>query len=513
MPFAPKIFGIGLSKTGTTTLFAALNDLGIKTITYRHLERRNLVEWRSGDFSVDHLSDVDGATDLPIGTYFRELDKAYPGSKFILTERPLEPWLESIAKQFRGQPNPEMQFKRDARMAMYGVSTFNEDRFRQVYQAHGKAVREYFADRPGDLLIQNYFAGDGWEDLCAFLNRPIPQKPFPNVKPGYEPQRSAPQWDRTSFVIPLVHPLGKKVRDYGRVENILRETLRSITSQTSGAERVVVVCHRVPGWHAEFSGLVRFLSVGEHPGFSAGRNDVQIDKGMKYALGLQYAFTNHPAPYVMLMDGDDFLHRDFCRTVEEFMPDCPGRDGLIVTEGWNASLRPSGSGMFSEAVYRVSDFDKTCGSCRVFFCEPLRKNLETFCADLASLDGTEMADRDGNISARALGAVVEATDRISAAGDSFVRAIGRHVNQESFFDLSALERPLVAKGCGHDNHDGPRGGDIHWHRVVGVRDGFWLLRNFGLSGGAIAGRVDMRSVVKGMYNMIRNRIRFRGNVP
>lgn len=513
MSFAPKIFGIGLSKTGTTTLYAALNDLGVKTITYRHLEHRNLVKWRSGDFSEDYLSDVDGATDLPIGTYFRELDRAYPGSKFILTERPLEPWLESIAKQFRGQPDPAAQFKRDARVAMYGVSTFNRERFERVYREHGAAVREYFSGRPDDLLIQNYFAGDGWDSLCAFLNRPVPQRPFPNVKPGYDPQRSAPRWDRTSFVIPVVHPSGKKVRDYGTVENILRETLRSITAQTSGVERVVVVCHRLPGWHAEFSGLVRFLNVGDHAGFAAGRNDVQVDKGMKYALGLQYAFASHASPYVMLMDGDDFLHQDFCRTVEERMPDCPGRDGFIVTEGWNASLRRRGPKMFSEAVYRVSAFDKTCGSCRVFFTQPLQTRLAGFCPELASLRAEDIADKDGNILERVLNSVVQTTDQIGVADDRFVRVIGRHVNQEPCFDFAALDVPLVAKGCGHDNHDGPRGGDIHWHRVVGVRNGFWLLRNFGLSGGSIAGRMDMRSVVKGLYNMIRNRIRYQGNVP
>ncbi len=119
-----------------------------------------------------------------MGTYFRELDARYPGSKFILTERPLEPWVTSVGAQFIAAPNPGDPFRRDVRMATFGVSTFHEGRFRRVHQDHAAGVRAHFAGRPEALLIQNYFAGDGWETLCAFLGRPVPQVPFPNVNTG-----------------------------------------------------------------------------------------------------------------------------------------------------------------------------------------------------------------------------------------------------------------------------------------------------------------------------------------
>lgn len=182
-----KIFGIGLSKTGTTSLYAALTMLGYQTVTARHMRKIGLKEWRSGDFATDYLAGIDAATDLPIGTYFRELDTRYPGSRFILTERPVDSWLASIEGQFGRQPDPVAQYRRDVRMATYGVSIFHAERFRRIMADHSCAVRDHFRDRPDQLLIQNYFAGDGWESLCRFLDRPVPAAPFPNVKPGWRP--------------------------------------------------------------------------------------------------------------------------------------------------------------------------------------------------------------------------------------------------------------------------------------------------------------------------------------
>ncbi len=36
-------------------------------------------------------------------------------------------------------------------------------------------------DRPDKLLIMNVVAGDGWETLCPFLNKSIPDIPFPKA--------------------------------------------------------------------------------------------------------------------------------------------------------------------------------------------------------------------------------------------------------------------------------------------------------------------------------------------
>ncbi len=72
------------------------------------------------------------------------------------------------------------------RLAVYGITGWSESRFAHLYDTHERNVRWYFRDRPEDLLVMNVFEGDGWEQLCRFLDRPVPDVPFPNVKPGYQ---------------------------------------------------------------------------------------------------------------------------------------------------------------------------------------------------------------------------------------------------------------------------------------------------------------------------------------
>jgi hypothetical protein len=187
---SPKILGIGLSKTGTTSLFAALHRLGYRSATNRHLQRVGLAGWFVGDFSPDYLAEWDAITDLPIGTYFHDLDRRYPGSKFILTTRDIDTWLDSARRQWLRRPPPQEGFKLRVRLATYGITGFDAERFRFVFQAHERNVRQYFRDRPGDLMVMNLAAGDGWPELCRFLGRPVPDEPFPNVQPGHVPGRA-----------------------------------------------------------------------------------------------------------------------------------------------------------------------------------------------------------------------------------------------------------------------------------------------------------------------------------
>lgn len=179
-----KVFGIGLSKTGTTSLYAALARLGYRSGTFRHMQRLGLEQWVQGDFTTDYLQDFDAVTDLPVGCYFRELDARYPDSKFILTTRNVDSWLKSIERQFSANPSPTT-FNRDTRMMAYGFSVFNSGGFRRAYLRHLSEVRAHFADAPHQLLEVDFFADDGWEAICAFLGRRVPTEPFPHVKPGF----------------------------------------------------------------------------------------------------------------------------------------------------------------------------------------------------------------------------------------------------------------------------------------------------------------------------------------
>ncbi|MEZ5777832.1 MAG: sulfotransferase [Paracoccaceae bacterium] len=504
-----KVFGIGLSKTGTTSLYAALDLLGYRAATFRHMRELGLKSWLSGDFSRDWFASFDAVTDLPVGTWFRELDERYPGSKFILTARDVEPWLASVERQFTANPDPDDRFIRDVRLAQYGVTTFNAARFRRIHADHRRAVRDHFADRPGDILEIDVFSGAGWPELCGFLGHPIPSAPFPSVKPGFSPKRTAATDDRgpLAFVLPVVHPEGAKVSDYRTVERVLRLTLQSLLAQSDPATRIVVVCHRIPDWADGMGPAVHFIDLGSTPGFEANRNDVQIDKGMKYVIGSLYATERLGAGKVMLTDADDFVHRDLGPYLNGVKAPKPGRDGWILVSGYHAALLPEGGDVRLAAAFRVREFNQTCGSCRIFRSEALRAHIRGIDPGLGALaDGFRDDEVQPAPPALAAAVVAAATPAVDQP-DSMIRLLGRHTEQHPFFDFAPVPAPLVAKGCGHGNHDGPRKGDIHWARITGLGRTDAFARDFGLADTGLRIEPSARMLAKGALAALRTTFR------
>lgn len=175
-----KIFGIGLGRTGTLSLTHALTRLGFKT---KHLPRfytdhdgKARVDW--ADFDA-----YDALTDESAALVYREADRRYPGSKFILTVRDVESWLrsrENISNVMRESwaHNPAVAVLHEA---LYGLPRFDNHVYAEAYRRHNEAVRRYFADRPQDLLVMDICGGDGWESLCPFLGKPIPGESFPRA--------------------------------------------------------------------------------------------------------------------------------------------------------------------------------------------------------------------------------------------------------------------------------------------------------------------------------------------
>jgi Sulfotransferase domain len=171
-----KVFGIGLSKTGTTSLHHALTQLGFKGKHYpQHFE---LFEC---DFSP--LDAYDAVTDIPAAAYYSQLDEVYPGSKFVLTVRDIDDWLASMERWLAPGRRPNA-FMLQMRLVVYGAVKFDRSRFKYVYERHFEEVTHYFRGRSDDLLVMNICAGDGWEKLCAFLDKPTPKRDFPFIVPG-----------------------------------------------------------------------------------------------------------------------------------------------------------------------------------------------------------------------------------------------------------------------------------------------------------------------------------------
>ena len=78
-----KIFGLGLSRTGTTTLAETLKLVGYDVI---HYPSHNQL------FSENN----NGATDIPVIPHYKELDKRFPNSKFVYTIRDKQEWLNRM---------------------------------------------------------------------------------------------------------------------------------------------------------------------------------------------------------------------------------------------------------------------------------------------------------------------------------------------------------------------------------------------------------------------------------
>ncbi|AFY31843.1 sulfotransferase family protein [Calothrix sp. PCC 7507] len=182
-----KIFGIGLSCTGTNNLNLALNMLGFN-VAHCPDDEVTLQELMIGKYDFSLLYEFDGITDITVAPFYAQLDNLFPGSKFILTICDKKSWLHSVANHFgismfTGLPSNEniMFLRRMLRVAVYGSYTFNESRFSYVYDLHYNNVVNYFKKRPDSLLIININAGEGWEKLCPFLELPILEQPFPFV--------------------------------------------------------------------------------------------------------------------------------------------------------------------------------------------------------------------------------------------------------------------------------------------------------------------------------------------
>lgn len=181
-----KIFGLGLSRTGTTSLGKALDALGITTIHYPYDERTHF-ELTGGNYKLSILRHYQAVVDISIVPFYAQLDRAYPGSKFILTVREQAPWLRSVErhwlemKEWMGRDAQFNRFTQFICACVYGCLEFNEERFLYVYETHFRNVCDYFANRPEDLLILDICANEGWEKLCPFLGLSLPDTSFPHL--------------------------------------------------------------------------------------------------------------------------------------------------------------------------------------------------------------------------------------------------------------------------------------------------------------------------------------------
>ena len=180
-----KIFGIGMPKTGTTSLAYVLRKLG-----YRHKgytpEIISAISNKNYHAADAYFHNFDSFADLPWPLIYQYLHNRFPTAKFILTLRSPKTWIKSCVKHFGSSTRkPTPHIGEDARNLAFGAGwpVGYEELYLQKYEEHNTAVQNYFSN---NLLTVCWENGDGWPELCKFLNLPIPQEPFPNEKPPFK---------------------------------------------------------------------------------------------------------------------------------------------------------------------------------------------------------------------------------------------------------------------------------------------------------------------------------------
>lgn len=111
--------------------------------------------------------------------YFKDLDRQYPGSKFILNTRDIDKWISS-----------RLRFNdRKYRSCRHG-DRFHADEaelsecWREEWLAHHREVQEHFKDRPDDLLVFNIAVDDPGKLIDFFAEYNLDPKHWKHRNPG-----------------------------------------------------------------------------------------------------------------------------------------------------------------------------------------------------------------------------------------------------------------------------------------------------------------------------------------
>ena len=174
-----KIFQIGFNKCGTSSLYHFFKDNDIKSLHWRWWDesahkyvalemKRNYENGRPllegmEDFNFysdmeSHLDGFDNDWDdyFPCVhaymDYFKELDKQYPSSKFILNYRDVNKWIQSRESHRLGSGRTYLgSYMHHMNISKQKVFTL----WKKQWDAHINNVAEYFKNRPDDILFFN----------------------------------------------------------------------------------------------------------------------------------------------------------------------------------------------------------------------------------------------------------------------------------------------------------------------------------------------------------------------
>ena len=195
-----RVIGAGFGRTGTLSFKRALEDLGVRPdvphaggdaapVPHRQVaairpDRRG----RLGRFVLGVRSGVD----FPVRCVWEQWASHFPEAKVVLSVRDPEQWWASTASTIygfrtaipawilRSVPVTRHFVEMVDRLVWDGIfdGRFTDrDHAIAIFERHIEHVRAICP--PERLLV--FDVADGWGPLCAFLEVPVPQHPFPHL--------------------------------------------------------------------------------------------------------------------------------------------------------------------------------------------------------------------------------------------------------------------------------------------------------------------------------------------
>lgn len=220
---------------------------------------------------------------------------------------------------------------------------------------------------------------------------------------------------------------------YSDTWDLLENTLVSVCGQLDDRFEVIVVSNKTLNSFTENKKIknVKFIEVDWLPpslsnawqiGTQVDRStvlpQVRLDKGTKYILALSEVDDEN---YVMIVDADDFIHRDLVRTIHN-----SNKDFLRINKGIQIGI--------ANSFKYINNFDKKCGTCNITKASILKEQIDFKHVNLSSSQNT----------------VIRSTQKFY-----LTKVIGSHVFSWKYFNYKGykgedIDFRAAIYNCSHD---------------------------------------------------------------
>ncbi|KAH7321806.1 hypothetical protein BKA65DRAFT_540958 [Rhexocercosporidium sp. MPI-PUGE-AT-0058] len=203
-----EILALGMARSGTDSLKQALEVLGYDKVYHGFdllATPEQLPFWRDATiakfeggkkFTRDDWDRIFGncraISDLPAVIFAKELIEAYPEAKIILSARDVDAWHRSMTLSIDANTHDKVR----KFMQLFHPLTFQYTVFVKLYEIffrgdfknQGKNVYEEYNAMvrglaPKERFLE-YHVSQGWEPLCEFLEKDVPDREMPNGNSG-----------------------------------------------------------------------------------------------------------------------------------------------------------------------------------------------------------------------------------------------------------------------------------------------------------------------------------------